>query len=522
MSATRSESVGLKPVAHRALGRQFIVNSIATAIFYAISLLIGLWYAPFTLHHLGISMQAVVPLAAGFITYMQFVTNGIGGSVGRFVLADIARGDAEAANATFNTFLVASERVALILIAAISVIVWFVVPHLDYPPGHLNSTRFVFAGILCSVIIQLWCLCFDCAIWISGRIDVRSAILTAELLIRVGTVVALFTVMQPSLWHIGAACLAAPMGSLILYYIAWRKLAPELSIDRTKFDARKFREIRGMGGWLLVFQLGAAMQFNADLILLNLLLGRELQGSYAMLLVWSNMLRGLFGSMGQLVSPSVAAYQASGENEKLAHFAINSVRIQGMLISIPVGVLCGLAGPVLRCWLRPEYGYLADLLAPMAWLILVPLVLEGSFNPVFILIQAPEAIPFPAKASVALGLLNVVLGFSLVKFTGMGIYGMALAVATTLILRYAVVLPIYAAKVMHQPWYVLIQQQAQIVIQLAITGGLAWYASQYVHGRSLPQLVLAASAAGAIATVIAALQLSQPERERLLALVRRR
>ena len=156
--------------------------------------------------------------------------------------------------------------------------------------------------------------------------------------------VALFTVSQPQIWHIGLANLIASLLSLSLYFTAWKKLTPELTIDRSLFDPKRFRKLSGMGGWLMVMQGGGMMQFNSDMLLLNVLLGREIQGSYGLLLSWVNILRGLFASMGQLVSPSLAALQASEDSVKLSELSSKAVRMQGLLISIPVGVLCGLAG----------------------------------------------------------------------------------------------------------------------------------------------------------------------------------
>ena len=518
LPTTSSGVVEVKSVADRALGRQFFLNSVFTALFYGFSLVIGLWYTRFTIHSLGIAMQAIIPVASSFIAYMMFVTNGISGSVGRFVVADVARGDMAAANRTFNTFLVATERVSLILLAAIAGIVWFVVPHLDYPPGQLNVTRFVFTAILGSGIIQVWSMCFDSAIWVSGRIDIRNMILIVETGLRVATVYVLFTVSQPNLLFIGVACLVAPVGSFLLYFLAWKKLTPEFTINRKLFDIKRFGEIRNMGGWLLVLQIGGALQLNADMILLNVMLGREIQGSYGVMLAWVNILRGLFMSMGALISPSLAAFQASEETDKAADLSIRSVRMQGLLIAVPVGVLCGLAGPALNWWLGPAFTFLS----PLAWLILVPLAIEGSFYPVGVLIQLPKTIPFSAMITVALGVINVVLGIVLVKFTDLGMYGIAYAVAITSFIRHGVVLPMYVARLLKRPWYTLLQQQSQTVIQLGLTGAISLYAAHFLTGRSLPQLVLVALLAGGVASIFALLQLNQSERMYLLKLVRRR
>jgi membrane protein EpsK len=220
-----------------------------------------------------------------------------------------------------------------------------------------------------------------------------------------------------------------------------------------------------------------------------------------------------------LVSPSLAALQASDDSAKLSLLSSKAVRMQGLLIAIPVGVLCGLAGPALNWWLGPNFTFLA----PLAWFVLVPLVIEGAFYPAFILIQTHEAISFTAIATAVIGLTNVLLGIALVKFTRLGMYGIAVSVAITSIIRHAIVLPAYAARVLRQPWYLYIQQQSQVVIQLGVTGVIAFLVSQYLTAsRSFLQLVLAALFAGGIATILALLQLSADERARLLGIIRRR
>jgi membrane protein EpsK len=254
------------------------------------------------------------------------------------------------------------------------------------------------------------------------------------------------------------------------------------------------------------------------MIVLNVMLGREIQGSYGIMLAWVNILRGLFMGMASLVSPSLAAFQAGDETEESAKLSVRAVRMQGLLISVPVGVLCGLAGPALNWWLGPSFTFLA----PLAWLILVPLAIEGSFQPVFILVQLPRTIPFPAVATTVLGVMNVVLGVVLVKFTNLGMYGIACSVAFTSILRHAIVLPLYVARLLKQPWYLLIEQQARAVIQLGLTGAISLYAAHFLTGRSLPQLVLVACIAGGISACFAILQLSHDERAFLLKKVRRR
>lgn len=515
MVAADSESEKPKLVADRGLGRQLIWNTVATTCYYGINLVLGLWYARFVLGKLGVSMYSVVPLAGAFTNYLQFATTGIAGSVGRFVVMDVAAGDQKKANRTFNTYIVATQYATLFLSACIALIAWLVVPTLQYPEGQLLSTRLVFIAVLGSAITGVWSMCFDSAIWVSGRLDLRYWIFTIDLVTRLGLVFLMFTTFQPQLWHIGVATIASSLVGCSLFVLAWRYLTPEFYIRRREFDPERLKEITRLGGWLLVTTLGSALMFNTDLVVINKTLGNVAQGYYGIILSWLNILRGLFVSLGMLLSPSVVALQASGELDRLYELGSKAMRLQGMLISLPVGILCGLSAPVLNWWLGPDFVHLA----PLTWLILVPLALEGAYYPIWQATQTQESVRYPAILTLGLGAANVLISVCVAKFTPLGVYGVALCSAVISVLRHGVFLPIYTARILARPWHAFLTPLAQTVIQVALTGVIGFLAAPYVKDRSLLSLALVASVCGCIAAGPALAQLSSQERARLLKLV---
>ena len=44
--------------------RQFVVNVGANACYFAVSIVIGLWYTPYVIRHLGVSVYGLIPLAS--------------------------------------------------------------------------------------------------------------------------------------------------------------------------------------------------------------------------------------------------------------------------------------------------------------------------------------------------------------------------------------------------------------------------------------------------------------------------
>jgi len=128
----------------------------------------------------------------------------------------LRRGDIAAANTTFNSYLVAAERITLVLLAAIGAMSgsWF---RSSIIPGQLSTIVSSSPPSSEVSVFQLWSVCFDSAIWVSGRLDSQrhhdDGTRSAD-----RHVVVLFTLSHPQLWHIALATIIAPMTSLILYF----------------------------------------------------------------------------------------------------------------------------------------------------------------------------------------------------------------------------------------------------------------------------------------------------------------
>src|SRR2546425_10565905 len=84
---------------------RFTANLVANVGYLGLSMLVGVWYVPFLVKHLGAAAYGLIPLASTLTSYMSLITLGLNAAVGRSLTIALEQGDDERANRIFNTSL---------------------------------------------------------------------------------------------------------------------------------------------------------------------------------------------------------------------------------------------------------------------------------------------------------------------------------------------------------------------------------------------------------------------------------
>jgi membrane protein EpsK len=470
--------------------RQFVVNVSANACYFALSIAIGLWYTPYVIRHLGVSVYGLIPLATSITSYLSVITVAVSGSVGRFITMDVARGDYPGANRTFNTFLLSS----LILAGGLFFVALgfsYSVPHLfNVPAGEETQVRWLFISVMSVFLLSMVTYNFDASIWATSRFEIRSLLDGIGLVLRVGLVVVLFSVIKPQLWHVALAVFVAGVVWSGGHVLAWRRLTPYLSVRASDIDLKKLPELFYTTRWLFVSQLGTILCMNLDLALVNLLLGAETAGSYAPVLQWLMLLRNLCFLVAGVLAPTIVSFYARGDNDGMVRLSRQAMKFLGLLAALPVGLLCGLGKPVLETWLGASF----TSMAPVAWLILLPMCIESCTLPLKSIVLATNRVRGMAFSMLGTGILNVLLALLLVRQFHWGVYGVAGAGAVASLCKNAVFYPLYGAAIIDRRRLTFYKEIVGIAAITLATAIVSWWASPLIHGHSWSRLILVACA----------------------------
>jgi membrane protein EpsK len=432
----------------RNLKKQFLPNLLGNGGVFILNIFIGLWYTPYLIHNLGVAAYGLVPLANSLTSYLSLVNLSINGAAGRFLTLDLEKEDFTSANRTFNTVLVGNVGIVTLTLPFVIGLVLVAPQWFDIPPGHERYAQWLFAATLFSYLFTIIQSSFSVSSWARNRFDLRNAVIAIDRITRVGIVVAAFSITQPALWHVGLGFLGASVIGFVGDFFLWRHLTPQLRIQPSRFDRSRVRQMFGMGGWLVVNQVGALLFNNVDLIVANTMLGAEIAGKYGSVLLFSTMLRRLGQTASTVLTPTILTKYAHGDLDAVNRISKQAVKFLGLAMALPIGVLSGLAQPLLVLWLGPYFQDLASLLVMLT----AHLVINLAVLPLFGLNIAFNKVRLPGIVTLSLGVFNIGLAIVFVKF-GWGALGIAAASAIVLTAKNMIFTPIYAAIIQKLPWW---------------------------------------------------------------------
>lgn len=425
----------------------FVANITANLLSFAVAILIGLWFTPYLIRHLGVAAYGLIPLAMTITSYLGLATITLNGAVGRFLTIAIEREDTKEANRIFNTALLGNILVVCVLFVPALLASSHVSAFFNVPAGCERPFAWLFFCVICSFLLTALNSSFSLATFCRNRFDLSSTVEILSNLIRVGTVVVLFTCFAPQVWHIGIGALLAVVVSMAASIIIWRRLTPMLHIEPRAFDLATLRSLTSMGGWFFVNQLGTLLFLCIDLIVVNKMLGAEAGGRYGAVMQWSSLLRSLAGVMAGVFGPTIFMLYARQDLPGLVRYSQQAVKFLGLTMALPIGIICGFSSSLLSVWLGPKFVSLAPLMSLMT----IHLAVNLSVLPLFNIRVATNSVRVPGIVICVTGVINLGLALLLAGPVGWGMYGVAAAGAIMLTAVNLIFTPWYAAHVLDIP-----------------------------------------------------------------------
>lgn len=451
--------------------QRFMGNVISNVAVLLLNTVVGIWFTPYLIGVLGVAVFGIATLALSISNYMGLFDSAINNAVGRYLTIHLRQKDYDRANRTFNSAL----GLALIISLALLPLVWLIARYsaqlFNVPTGQEGPARWVFAMTMVSYLLMVIRGVVTTNLFAKNRLDLQNGVLASNTLIRVlATVLLLSVAVVPSLIQVGSGLLLSTGASLLLAVLLVRWLTPQLRFNLRLFNRADLGILFGMSSWVFINQVGSILFLNIDQIIVNAALGATIQGMYASALQWSVLLRSLARTVSTAVAPIMVIQFAAGDKLRLTEVSVLSVKLLGVMMALPIGLISGLARPLLRVWLGPEFEELATLLV----LLVLPLAINLAVLPLFSLQVAYNRVKVPGLVSLLLGVLNLILALWWVQWGRMGL-GVAAASAIVLTLKNGVFTPLYAARFQQLSWFTYVPGLIiSVLASLVVTAGSRW------------------------------------------------
>ncbi len=443
---------------------RFRTNLISNGALFGFNLLIGLWYTPYLIHHLGMAGYGIIPLVRQIVGFMTVITAGLNAAVGRYITIALERGEEESANRYFNTSLFGSVILALLLVIPAGWASLHVELLINVPPGDVFQTRWLFACVAVVFLLNAVRTPFAISTYSLNRFDLTNYLSAINRLVSIGVVVVCFNIATPQIWNVGLGLVMALVFTWIGTVWFWRRLTPQLRIAVSHFDLGTLRSLVSLGGWVSINIIGATLYLSIDLLVVNRMIGPEAGGRYAAVAQWSALLRTMAGTIVGLFGPTMLYYYARHDIDGLARYGQQAVKLVGLMMALPIGLICGLSVPLLQTWLGPDFADLNWLMSLMT----IHLSVNLAVSPLYSVQTVTNCVRTPAIVTLATGVGNLALAILLAGPIGWGVYGVAAAGAITLTAKNLIFSPIYAAYVLRIRWNAFLSKIFPIV--LATTG----------------------------------------------------
>lgn len=458
--------------------RQFRKNLISNILLFAVNIMVGIALVPYFKDTLGIAAYGLIPLATSVTSYVTIVINSLNSSVARHLTIDLQRKDYIKANITFNTAFFGILRILLALIPVALVIAWFIPDVFNTPDISRISVFLLFSLVFGSALLGLFRSNYMATLFAKNRLDYRNWINLSNIIIQVGLIVLLFSTNTPELIYVGIAYFIAAIFSLVLAIFLSDRVCPEIRIGRQNYQASLFTDFSKTAFWLIVTEVGVLLCTTSSIIVVNLLLGAEMAGEYAIVVTWNTLMRSIStGVFGTLFTPLFYGYYARKDISGLINFSSRTTKLLTIIIAMPLAFTCVFSPQLLTLWVGAEMAHLSGLM----WLLVAYLIVVLPTLPIYSILVAFNKVKVAGIVTCITGISNIILAFTLPYFGGLGVYGIALAESLTLSARCIIFVPWYIAYVIKAPLMTYVR---------AMIPGICCFIIMAVSGYVITRLIL--------------------------------
>ncbi|MHB8103040.1 MAG: lipopolysaccharide biosynthesis protein [Methanosarcina sp.] len=452
-----------------AFSKQVPKNLIANILYFILNVLIGLFLVPYFIDKLGVASYGLIPLATSLTSYVNLVTQSLNSSVSRYLTIDLQKRDYKKANITFNTSLFGTFGITLLTVPILVIVSYYSPLFFDIPINQRQDAFLLFLGVMGSLLVRTWGGNFGVSLFAYNRLDLQNIINSINLVLQVVFIIILFSLSSPRLSYIGYSYFIAAVVALFITIILSKKVNPHFKVKIQDFKSFRLKELMGTGGWITIDYLGSLLLFQMDIIIVNKLFGTVAGGEYSIVLMWNILIRTIAGMLAGVLTPVILTYYAQKKFEDLVILSKSAVKLMGLAIALPIGLICGFSPLILSFWVGPEFSRLS----PLMWILLGHLAINMSVLPLFPINISYNKLRIPAIATIFSGIANLLLAVTLSSITGWGYYGVAVAGAIVLTARHFFFVPMYAAKVLGMSNNPFKNTMIQVFLSTLIVAGIA-------------------------------------------------
>lgn len=418
------------------------LNVLTNIIRTVVMALVGFMMVPYYLGEFGLATYAIIPLITSITTYFLAISDSLANAFTRYMAIAIQEGDEEVINRTFSSSVFGMAR-CIGLLMPLVLVISIAAPYV-FSKGDAGTlgVQLAFFMVLSSTLMISFSACMGSVFMAHNRMYITYLARIVHCLLQVGLVLAFFFVKGPSLELIGVSYVVSSVVFLLIMAIHLRRVCPTLRLSRSYYDPGLLKRIGGLGMWAVIAEFGSLMFIQASMVVVNLMIGSEAQGSFSIAANMISMINTACTSIAAASAPLVYRCYAHGDSEGMVRILRVFTKFSGLLMAFPIAYVMIFMDQIIGVWIGEGYEAIHPILAVM-------LPMEVAVCAVNSLIEVPtvcEKLRAVAFMTLLLGLVNVISSVAFITFTDWGVMGVCVSWVLSMGLLKMVFYPMYSSK----------------------------------------------------------------------------
>lgn len=423
--------------------RQIAINMLANIVAFIINIGISLFLTPYLVNSVGSEAYGFIPLANDFVSYISIITAALNSMASRFVSIEINSNNIKKANEYFNSVLISNIIIAIVLIIPSVFIILYIDKLLNVPNEILSDVKLTFGCVFFNMIISLIGNVFSIATFAKNRLDLSSIRAIKGNIIRVIVIITLFILFKPKIYFITITLTIVTLYTIITNIYYTKKLLPEITFNLKDFNKHVVIKLIKSGIWNSINQLSSVLLNSLDLIIANIFISSIASGQYSIVKTIPNFIQSFAGMAAGVFTPQFVILYAKNKHKELLNNILESTKIMGLFITIPIGFLIVFGDIFYSLWVPGENTQKLQLLSLIT---IIPMIITGSVQTLFNVYTVANKLKVPSIMLLIFGIFKMLIVIVLLKTTNMGIFSIAITSSLLSMLRNLIFTPIYAAK----------------------------------------------------------------------------
>lgn len=423
--------------------RQISKNIIYSLISFGSNIVISFLFTPYLLNSVGKEAYSFFPLVNNIIGYTSIFTSAIGSMAGRFVTMAYYKGDFDKARGYFNSVLAGYLLLSLVFSLVGFAFVFYIVDLINVPLYLKHDVQWLFSFSIVSMLITMSTTPYSLGTYVKNRPDLTSIRDAISNIVRILCIILLFYFFTPSIIYMSAsaACAAFVIAGFNIFYK--QRLLPEIEINIHRYFSRSYIiEVVSAGIWSSLNALSCLLSGSINLLLTNIFFSAAQTADYSIAQSIPNLISTVSAMIAITFTPHFNILYAKGEMEELVSEIQKSIKILSFILAIPIGFFLVNSDMLLQLWVPNAYNETILLLS-------IIIIFFTSFgvitNPLFGIFTITNKRKAPSFVLLLVGIMNILSIFLLLKFSGLGIYAIAISGCIFIFIRDLFFTPMYGA-----------------------------------------------------------------------------